>query len=213
MEPIEPPVTGQVTPGSDGALESILRSVTISGVVAVAVLLIAMVICLFAMVLSLTFDCWWTLGDLLHFSSSYNAQERELLASKSHSNSQRSSTHSTIINDTGGGSNNYGYQPMLDRYLGEMDEEEAEEGGPTMRNSGSAMVTTTTTYPLLRPSERDGEMPPEFAELYAPDWCGTDEGDRSESPPSTWVLRLQKNGRVGNVRAEACDLMDVEDMI
>jgi len=179
-------------------------------VVAVAVLLIAMVICLFAMVLSLTFDCWWTLGDLLHFNATFNAQERELLAAKhsTNSNSHRSSTHSTIVSANANscvvginGSSNYGYQPMhqattLDRYgMGELDEDEEMgccDGGT-----------------LLLPSERDGEMPPE-EELYAPDWG---EGDRPESPPSTWVLRLQQNGRVGNVRAESCDLMDVEDMI
>ena len=40
-----------------------LQSVTLSGLVALGIILIAMVVCLLAMVLSLSFDCWWNFGS------------------------------------------------------------------------------------------------------------------------------------------------------
>jgi hypothetical protein len=39
-----------------------VSNVALTAVIAVAILLILMVIFLFALVISLTFDCWWSLG-------------------------------------------------------------------------------------------------------------------------------------------------------
>ncbi|KAI6190112.1 hypothetical protein M3Y97_00081700 [Aphelenchoides bicaudatus] len=48
------------------SLQEFISNVALTAVIGVAILLILMVIFLFALVVSLTFDCWWSLGKLFN---------------------------------------------------------------------------------------------------------------------------------------------------
>ncbi|KAI1719200.1 hypothetical protein Ddc_08402 [Ditylenchus destructor] len=65
----------------ENSIEALVRNITLSGVVAVAILLCAMVVCLLAMVLSLTFDCWWTVGDFCNVGRELGSPQRQRLIS------------------------------------------------------------------------------------------------------------------------------------
>uniref|UniRef100_A0A915E4T6 Uncharacterized protein n=1 Tax=Ditylenchus dipsaci TaxID=166011 RepID=A0A915E4T6_9BILA len=77
----------------NSSIEALVRNVTLSGVVAVAILLCAMIVCLLAMVLSLTFDCWWTIGDFCNIGAESPQQECLILDQEEIDESDTSPTH------------------------------------------------------------------------------------------------------------------------